>query len=239
MSDDELLVRYGVITAHTRDSISSTLGPEVLLDGTTGRRVELAVPRRASVDRTAPMPGGFSSWDGRTLGLWARSGATYTPRLVRVRGLDPDGLGTLVVGPDRGLAAVVSTSSSGTSRLDVAEVPTQSSSTLVHEVETSVDVQTVVGWRDPTHVMVEGAVGRARGVFAVDVTSGAYEPAVRVPMLSYTPGQVYAGDLWSRPTVDRPAPPDVPDPRLVFLVGGGIVLAALASILVRRRRGVA
>ena len=185
------------------------------------------------------MPGGFSSWDGRTLGLWARSGATYTPRLVRVRGLDPDGLSYPGRRSGPGTGRCGEHVELGTSRLDVAEVPTQSSSTLVHEVETSVDVQTVVGWRDPTHVMVEGAVGRARGVFAVDVTSGASEPAVRVPMLAYTPGQVYAGDLWSRPTVDRPAPRDVPDPRLVFLVGGGIVLAALASILVRRRRGVA
>jgi hypothetical protein len=238
-SSDGLLVRYGVITQLASDSMSSRAGPLWLIDASSGQRERLAEPGRSAIGRPTAMPGGFSSWDGSTLELWTRRGATYTARRVTVRGTDPQaGLGTLAVSPDTTRAALVAVPENGPGGLYVATVPPGASSTRARPVTTRVAVQTVAGWRDPTHVLVDGEVGRARGVYAVDVATGAYQRVVDVPDQTYTPGQVYATDLWALPTVARPAPADVPDPQVA--VAGGVALALvllLVAVRLRRRRG--
>lgn len=241
VSSDRLLVRYAVITQLARDSMSSTSSPPWLLSASTGQRERLAARGCLSMDLPVAMPGGFSSWDGRKLRLCIRSGATYVARQISVRGMDPaPALGTSAVSPDRSRAALVAVPSAGPGRLYVASVPSGSSSTRARRVRTQVAVQTIVGWRDSTDVLVDGQIGRARGIYAVDVTTGTSEPVVGVPELNYTPGQVYATDLWSRPTVDRPAPPDVLNPQVA--VAGGVVTALAllqVAIRVRRRRALA
>ncbi|CAN5563949.1 hypothetical protein BH10ACT10_BH10ACT10_20460 [soil metagenome] len=237
VSDDTVLVRYGVITHRDASSMSTDLGPSRLWTPRTGGLSKLA-NSLDNVDRVSPTADGFTSWNGHRLTLWTTTGTSYTSRTVRVTGLDPQApLGSLAVSPDGSRVVLVSEQGSQPSQLYVGRLTEQSTRLTVTSLGTRAVASSVVGWRDVDHVLVQAAVGSRSGVYAVDATTGVTEPAVDVPELNYTPGQVYATDLWGVPTLTRPGPPDVLDPQAAS--AGGVVLAVvllLVAARVRRRR---
>ncbi|MEO5711572.1 MAG: hypothetical protein ABIQ59_17325 [Nocardioidaceae bacterium] len=237
VSADTVLVRYGEITQRDQSSMSTRLGPNWLWTPLRDRLTKL--PGSQYVDRVAPTADGFTSWNGHRLTRWSASGTSYTSRTVRVTGLDPQApLGSLAVSPDGSRIVLVSEQGSQPSQLYAGRLTAQGKRLAVRPLGTRAIASSVVGWRDADHVLVQAAVGAASGVYAVDVATGATERAVAVPDQTYTPGQVYATDLWSRPTASRPAPPDRLDRRLAALGGGAAVLVLLAALRTRRRRGV-
>ena len=92
----------------------------------------------------------------------------------------------------------------------------------------------IVGWVDETHLAIRGYEGSfpdadATQIVSVDITTGATE--LLTDDSAYAS---YASALWTRPTVDRPAPASPADPRLLGL--GGLLLAAAVVWWARRRR---
>ncbi|NUS51638.1 MAG: hypothetical protein HOQ22_11435, partial [Nocardioidaceae bacterium] len=159
----------------------------------------------------------------------------------RLTGLSrDDGVQTLAVAPGRRAVAAVGTPNhSGAGHLLTGTLPAGSARRQpvpVHRVATPLSVQAVVGWRDPDHVLVRGALHGATGVYAVDARTGTPRRVVAEPTQTWTPGVFYASSLWSSPTARRPGPPSVLDPRLATLAGAGLAGVLLVVVLDRRRR---
>jgi hypothetical protein len=108
-------------------------------------------------------------------------------------------------------------------------------------VRTGISMFDLLGWKDSGHVVVRAVVpGSDResvAAYSVDVATGQHELLVREDRVGWGAFPTYATDLWAGPTVHRPGPDHVLDPRLraagaaaLVLVLGGLVLRA------RRRR---
>ena len=110
---------------------------------------------------------------------------------------------------------------------------------------TNLDIEPglILGWRDPTHVVVSNFQHAVR---VVDLVTGDVE-RIRLGWSEGTAMKpVYASDLWANPIVAGVHPDHVPDPRWwirapggpwsIFVGAGGLL--ALAWFLVRRRRHV-
>ncbi len=250
VDEEALLLRYGVITQRDASSLASTLAPARLWSASTGTSVELDVTASESIMGVAPTDDGFSTWDGDTLGVWtAAKDPLYTRRQVDVRTLErPEGrsdLGEAMLAPDAGQVALVAGAGpEGRSALHVGALRPADRTAIVRALDLTrpsgrVQVQSLVGWQDDDHVLVDASVGSRSGVYAVDVRTGSMQRVVATPPFTYAPGRLYAAALWSTPTADRPAPASVLDPRLVATGGGLLVLVLLVGggVLARRRRG--
>lgn len=95
------------------------------------------------------------------------------------------------------------------------------------------EVGEAVGWRDSETVVVHRY---GRGFHSVDLEAGDTGQISRPAPINWSPGTVVAQDAWTWPTYAAPEPPNTWDPRLVWGLVAGIVLAAGCALLVWRRR---
>jgi hypothetical protein len=97
----------------------------------------------------------------------------------------------------------------------------------------------LLGWTDQGHVVVRAAVsgtnGRSVAAYAVDVATGKHELLVHEDRVNWFPFPTYATDLWAHPTVDRPGPDRVLDPRVRAGVATLAALALVGAVLRTRR----
>ncbi len=233
----ELVVGYGVVTDRLDDGLSWTSRAPFVWRPATDDVVELSSDV-GSADAVSPTADGFALLRSRRLELRSSTSAE-ADRVVRVAGrhdaaestVDPTA-STLVMLP------LGSKDGGAVRRLLVGTVGEQRVALEPHPVD--VEVLGLLGWHDPTHVVVRGVVPgtqrRGAGAYAVDVRTGVARLLVREQRDSYAQFPVYAGDLWSRPTVDRPEPVGH-DPRLPA-AAGALLVAAVVGVLatVRRRR---
>jgi hypothetical protein len=176
---------------------------------------------------------GFAFYDEATGGLSRTVRMTGVPRSVDFARVLVNPEATTVVGlehPDNGS----SVRWLWVGRPGAAEVRPQ-------PVRTGITMFDVLGWKDAGHVVVRGAVpgsnGRQVAAYSVDVRTGKPEPLVQEDRESWGPFPTYATDLWARPTLARPGPDDVLDPRLRAAGAAALVLGLGGLVLrVRRRR---
>jgi hypothetical protein len=237
----ELVVGYGVVTDRRSDGWSSTSRAPFVWRPATDRVVELS-SYVGSPDAVVPTEDGFAVVRRGRVEL--RSGpAAGVDRVMRPArrhdaidvALDPTA-STLVMAPQVDRFGVVR-------RLLVGSVgptgPGASGTVRLDPRPLDLEVLALLGWLDPQHVVVRGIVPdtqrRQAGAYAVDLRTGEHRLLVREERYSYGMFPVYAGELWSRPTVAATAPV-AGDPRVT--VAGGLVGAILLGtfVLVRRRR---
>ena len=96
----------------------------------------------------------------------------------------------------------------------------------------------VAGWVDDQHVVVSATAphGGRSGMYAVDVRTGAARRLVALDLVNYETGQQFATALWAHPTVTRPGPARVVDPRWPVVLGGAVLVALVVRWRRRARR---
>ncbi len=183
----------------------------------------------------SPVGSGFADLGSKALRLWDGDSGERVARVPVTGGRDLQGPSVDPSG--RTLVAVKQTSSTITSRLFVGTV---AETVDVQPLRSEVELWELLGWQDEQHVVARGVVpgtgNRVAAVFSVDVRTGDATELVREARESWGAFPQYASDLWTQPTVDRPGPDRVLDPRLRAVGAAGLVLAAGALVLVVRRR---
>ncbi len=244
---DRLAIGNWPVTERLADGYSATARRTLLW--TPGSGDPVPAPGRIldqASDGVRPAPEGLTVANGTRVRLVdddLRPVATY-----RLTGL---GRGAAVrdawVSPDgRTLAAQVQPGSESGSEsgplVVTARLPVGGGAHDVATRRVTAASQTValLGWRDAGHLVVRDVRGGDEGAFAVDAdpAGSATRRLVRLVTVTgenWSPGTAFASDLWAVPTVSRPGPPTVTDPRLVGAAGAGVVLVAL--VLAARRWG--
>ncbi|MGN6576366.1 MAG: hypothetical protein ACTHKG_11810 [Nocardioides sp.] len=233
--DGELVVGYGVVTDRRSDGWSSSSRSPFVWRPATDRVVELT-SYFGSPDEVSPTADGFAVLRAHRLEL--RSGPSAAlDRVVRLTGyrdafertLDPTA-SSLVMLPQAADGGAVR-------KLLVGAVGQQRA--RLEPLGVDVEVLDLLGWQDPQHVVVRGLVpgtdSRRAGAYAVDVRTGEPRLLVREERVSYGMFPDYAGDLWARPTADRPDPVGH-EPRVVAAGVAAAVLALGLPLLALRRR---
>ena len=191
-----------------------------------------------SLWKVSPLDSGFADLGSNALRFWDRDTGERVARTPVTGGQD---LQEIAVDPSgRTVVAVKQTSSTITSRLFVGRV---AATVDLQPLRAEVELWEPLGWQDEQHVVARGVVpgtdNRVAAVFSVDVRTGAATELVREARESWGAYPQYAADLWDRPTVGRPGPDEVLDPRL--RAGGAaalvLVLGGLALLVRRRRAG--
>lgn len=236
---DHVLVEHGVVTQREGSSMGWTGRPTVLWSPRTGETTEVPEVGPLAVDSVWPTGSGFATVQGRRLVLREPSAGRADLELKVRTGGDHRG-GT--VGPDATTVAFLPHESDlSTRRLLVGEVPPDpedGASVETQPLPVGVKLYELVGWRDPEHVLVRGALrtqeGRFSGIYAVDVRTGSTELLVSETRISWIGAPDYADELWSRATVARPGPDRAYDPR--WVAGAGVLLAGSLALLLGWRR---
>lgn len=228
-----LLLGYGVITELTDTTMSARgIGTRVWRMGHALARAPAALDvssMTVTADRPTTYSGDVVTWarDLRPTGRYRLTG------LARA-----DNVSSAAVEPGRRSLAAAVYGRRG-SRLVVASLPpgtTKRQPVPTHRLATPLRPNQVLGWRDAEHVLVRGALHGTSGVFSVDARTGEPRLLTAEAGSTYVPGVFYASSLWSSPTVSRPGPPGVLDPRVAALVGAGLVVVAFIGIGTWRRR---
>ena len=235
--DDTLLLGYGVITELTSDSMSSRgIRPRVWHLGEPFTRA----PAGLDATQVSTSTDGIAAYGGTDLSTWT-TGLQRVGR-YRLTGLrQDDSVQTMAVSPGRGAVAAVVNPGTGqvAARLVTGALPAGTAARRrvpVAVLDTSLRPEQVLGWRDAGQMLVRGTLRGTSGVFSVDARTGVPRLLTKEPGVTYVPGVSYASSLWSSPTVPRPGPPGVVDPRVAALVGAGLVVVAFIVIGTWRRR---
>lgn len=186
----------------------------------TGARFLVEEQARDSIPNVGSGPDGI---------VWSRGDTTYT--------YDPDTGDTSSIQAEHRWV-IPSFAPSGTGFATVTETgqiyvgPSPDRMTHIRDVN---DVNTILGWRDPGHVVVALT---DRDYAVVDVSDGSMKRGsfggsvnLNMPML--------AADLWTNDLVDGVSPPQVFDPRTrgrLTVLAGVLLAGTTLAIYVRRRR---
>lgn len=236
VDDHTLRADFSWITRRTAHSMAAERGGTYLWTPATGRLVRAPAGAEGSwgVHATAS---GYSLL-GRGLSLWSLDG-TRRARFTLAGGGD---VGDAVVSPaEKRVAALVSRGGDISNlSLRVGELPAGGGRVATRAVPVRLAVSLVAGWVDDRHVVVTATDphGDGWGMYAVDVRTGAARRLVALDLVNFVTGQQFATDLWAHPTVTRPAPARVVDPRWPGVLLGGAVLVALLVLWRRRARRV-
>lgn len=239
VGDDALVVTYGQTTRIRRDERAGKDIAPRLWTPSTDVLTELDRPFSRGWD-FQPVTDGFAARTNRGFAFYDRasSGPARTlemgglPRSVDLARLLIDPQGTTVVGLEHPNGPPVRRLWVGQAGGDeVRPQPLRADLTMFD----------LLGWADSGHVVVRAAVpgtdGRSVAAYAVDVATGTHELLVHEDRVNWFPFPTYATDLWAHPTVDRPGPDRVLDPRLRAAgAAGAVLLAGLVVLGVRRRR---
>ncbi len=188
----------------------------------------------AALWQVSPLTAGFADHGRRAVRFWnSRTGQ----RVGRVAAPDASQL-QLLVDPSGRTAVGARQPETLTSRLFVGTV---GDTVVLDPLRMDVEVWDLLGWQDADHVVARGVVPGSRrqkaAVYAIDLRTGGATELVREAREPWGAFAQYASDLWDHPTVDRPGPGRVLDPRLRAAGAGVLVLVAGAAVrLVRRRR---
>ena len=233
VNDHTLRVDVSRITRRTSSSLAADSGATYLWTPATGHltRPPAATEFQGGVHATS---GGYSLL-GRGLSLWSLDGARRAA-FTLAGGHATDA----VVNPgETRVAATVGRGGDVSSlSLRVGALPTGGGRVGLRAVPVDLRVYLVAGWVDDAHVVVNatGSHGDRWGMYAVDVHTGSARRLVALDLVNWEPGQLFASDLWAHPTVARPGPARVVDPRWPGLALGGAVLVALLVLWRRRAR---
>ena len=245
IDEDRLLVGWAAVDRVSGDTSSGSTQPSRLWEPAGGART---VGRRLTeLTGFRPAPGGLSASDGTAVELLdggLRTSERHPLRLLQDQSL----LGDVAVTETRDVALVVADAEEGrnkllTGRLHAEQLPRDGRGPAPRPPELRpVDVGTLVpeavlAAPDARHLLVLGHVGTTtRGVYSVDLPTGTSRRVMTVPSQVFGADVAFASDLWERPPVQRLGAPWTPDPRLVALSTGAVVL--LGFTWWRRRRGV-
>lgn len=219
-------------------------------DGTTVSdiRDRLWTPDAGRLVESEPASSFFQAWpvpEGYAVAPSSRRIVTHSEETGRrigvIRVTGDEGLRSLTVDPTGTTAAGFVERSSGPMELWVGDLETRDDEGRAAMRELPTDLRLVrpaLGWQDATHVVVRASdADDVTGAYAVDVRTGEHTLVVREGPGNYQDYPAYAAALWQVPTVERPRPDRVVDPRL-RAAGAGVAALALAGglLVVRRRR---
>jgi hypothetical protein len=230
---DTVLVTYGQVTAIRDDGGAARAIRSRLWSPATDRLTDLKGD--PVLWQASPVESGFADLGSKALRFWdgdsgqrvARVPITGRPELQE-SSVDPSG-GTV--------AALEQTNTGFTTRLLVGSV---AETVTFGRVRAEVELWQLLGWQDDQHVVARGLVPNTKrtvaAVFSVDVRTGEAIELVREARENWSGPPQYASDLWTRPTVDRPGPDRVIDPRLRAAGAAALVVVVGGLVLVVRRR---
>lgn len=239
VGNDALVVTYGQTTRIRRDGRAGKDIAPRLWTPSSGVLTELDRPfsrgwdfQPASDGFVARTNRGFAFYDSASSGLGRTVELGGLPRSVDLARVLLAPQGTTVVGLEHPNGPPVR-------RLWVGQ--TGADEVRPQPLSTGLTMFDLLGWADSGHVVVRAAVpgsnGRSVAAYAVDVATGTHELLVHEDRVNWFPFPTYATDLWAHPTVDRPGPDLVLDPRLRAAgAAGAVLLAGLVVLGVRRRR---
>lgn len=237
VGNDALVVTYGQTVRIRRDGRAGTDIAPRLWTPSTGVLTELDRPFSRGWDFQPTSDGfvtrtnrGFAFYDNASGGLARTLRLSGVPRSVDLAKVVFNPQGTTVVGLEHPNGPPVRRLWVGQAgRAEVRAEP----------LGTGLTMFDLLGWTDQGHVVVRAAVpgsnGRSVAAYAVDVATGKHELLVHEDRVNWFPFPTYATDLWAHPTVDRPGPDRVLDPRLRAGVATLAALALVGAVLRRRR----